>query len=77
MTNPQTLTPEEIATLQGVRVTLALNRFLIVAIVVYGAYDCWKAWTPLGPWIYGIFAAIVFLMRPAIPEALRKKIKGD
>ena len=75
-TNPATLTPEEIATLQATRTILALNRLLFVAILAYGAYDCWKAYTPLGPWIYGIVAAIVFLMRPALPEALRKKIKG-
>lgn len=73
----QTLTPEDVATLQGIRVTLTLNRLLIVAILTYGAYDCLKAYTPIGPWIYGIFAAIAYLMRPTIPEALRKKIKGD
>ena len=73
---PQTLTPEDLATLQGVRVTLTLNRLLIAAILTYGAYDCWKAYTPIGPLVYGIFAAIAYLMRPAIPEALRKKIKG-
>lgn len=75
-TNPPTLTPEELATLQATRANLLLNHLLIVVILAYGAYDCWKAYTPLGPWIYGIFAAIVFLMRPALPDELRKKIKG-
>ena len=75
MTNPATLTPEELATIKATQVTLILNRFLIVAILAYGAYDCWKAYTPLAPFLYGIFAAIAYLMRPALPDAIRKKLK--
>ena len=74
-TNPATLTPEELATLIATRTTLALNKLLIVGIIAYGAYDCWKAYTPLAPFLYGIFAAIVYLMRPALPDAIRKKLK--
>ena len=73
----QPLTPEEVATLITTRTTLALNRVLIFGILAHGAYDCWKAWTPLAPWIYGTFAAIVFLMRPALPDAIRKKLKPE